>query len=59
MTKGDTVLIDYNTSSGLQKVATFLEYDAENNVFSDASGKFVLTNSFINKHDIKLTVIED
>lgn len=59
MTKGDTVLIKYNTSTGLQKVATFLEYDNGNNVFSDASGKFVLTNSFINKHGIELTVIED
>ena len=62
MQKGDNVLINYNTESNLQKVATFINQMSDNNgvvyYFKDIHGLFALTESFINDRNITLTVLE-
>lgn len=59
MKKGDFVLINYNTDSNLQKVATFLERQGNTNLFQDNSGFFGLSDSFIKRQGIIITVLEE
>ena len=59
MIKGDNVLINYNTESNLQKVATFLGKQDNNNMFRDIDGIFGLSDNFIKTQGIIITVMED
>lgn len=59
MERGDTVLIDYNTSTGLKKLATFTEYADNKYYFFDISGDFALSNDYINRQGIIFETIED
>ena len=59
MIKGDIVLINYNTESNLQKVATFLGKQDNNNMFRDIDGIFGLSDNFIKTQGIIITVMED
>jgi hypothetical protein len=56
MGKGDTVLIRYNAM--VTKVATVLETDDKGTLFFDNNGKFVLTNAYIKRAGIEITVLE-
>lgn len=59
MQTGDNVLINYNTLSNLQKVATFIESNNDGILLQDISGKFILTHEFINRKGITVTLIEE
>ena len=59
MQKGDNILINYNTASNLQKIATFNDKIADNNYFFDINGLFILSDGFIKRQGITFTVIAD
>ena len=57
MKMGDNVIIRYSDNTG--GAATFLGAENGKNYFFDRTGKFILTDDFITRSGITITVLDD
>lgn len=59
LSRGDTVLIDYNREGLPPKLATFYEKSETGYLFKDSSGFFTLTDAGIRRIGIQISKVEE